>query len=125
LSEFAARQHGVVTRQQLRALGLSDGAIQNRIAARRLHRIHRNVYAVGHAALSPDGRRMAEVLACGEGAVLSHRTAAMLWGLVAGGVTRWLCAAHGIAAPTLDAHLPLAGILRQIDVLFLASRSPG
>jgi hypothetical protein len=44
-----------------------------------LHRIHRGVYAVGHPGLSGEGRWMAAVLACGEGAVLSHRSAAALW----------------------------------------------
>jgi very-short-patch-repair endonuclease len=44
-----------------------------------LHRIHRGVYAVGHAGISNEGRWMAAVLACGEGAVLSHRSAAALW----------------------------------------------
>jgi len=47
-----------------------------------LHRIHRGVYAVGHRALSHRGRWMAAVLACGEGAVLSHHFAAALWGLL-------------------------------------------
>jgi very-short-patch-repair endonuclease len=44
-----------------------------------LHRIHRGVYAVGHRALSSEGRWIAAVLACGPGAVLSHRSAAALW----------------------------------------------
>ena len=47
----------------------------------RLFTLHPGVYAVGHAALTANGRRMAAVLACGEGAALSHRSAAALWGI--------------------------------------------
>ncbi|HWP32611.1 MAG TPA: hypothetical protein VNL97_02580 [Solirubrobacterales bacterium] len=47
----------------------------------RLHQIHHSVYAVGHTALSRHGRCLAVVLSCGEGALLSHRSAAWLWGL--------------------------------------------
>jgi predicted transcriptional regulator of viral defense system len=48
----------------------------------RLRRLHRGVYAVGHRVLGREGRRLAAVLACGEGAVLSHRSAAAHWGLL-------------------------------------------
>jgi len=48
----------------------------------RLHRLHRGVYAVGHRAPSLPARFMAAVLACGEGAVLSHSSAAVLWKLL-------------------------------------------
>ncbi len=51
------------------------------LAARQLLPIHRGVYAVGHRALTERSRRMAAVLACGPGALLSHRSAAALWGL--------------------------------------------
>ena len=44
--------------------------------------IHRGVYAVGHRALRTEGHRLAAVLACGRGAVLSHRSAAAHWGLL-------------------------------------------
>ena len=43
--------------------------------------MHRGVYAVGHRRLTTWGRFMAAVLACGPGAVLSHRSAARLWNL--------------------------------------------
>ena len=48
----------------------------------RLQRVHRGVYAVGHRVLRPEGHRLAAVLACGPGAVLSHRSAAAHWGLL-------------------------------------------
>lgn len=81
LSNLAAAQYGVVSFRQLIGLGFSKGAIWRMSEARRLCRIHRGVYAVGHAKLSKHGRCLAAVLACGEGAVLSHNSAAWLWGL--------------------------------------------
>jgi hypothetical protein len=71
----------VVGLRQLRELGLSARAVQHRAARGRLHRIHRGVYAVGHSKLTGYGHWMAAVLACGPRAVLSHRSAASLWGL--------------------------------------------
>ncbi len=81
LAGLAARQHGIIAHYQLRALGYGKGAIDSRLRARRLHPIHRGVYAVGHRALPPRGRTMAAVLACGPGAVASHRAAADEWDL--------------------------------------------
>jgi very-short-patch-repair endonuclease len=78
-ARVAARQHGVVGTDQLHTAGIDKSAITRRTKAGRLHRIHRGVYAVGHAALSPKGRWKAATLACGAGAALSHRTAAELW----------------------------------------------
>lgn len=81
VAELAAGQHGVVSRAQLPALRLTDTAIKGRIRHGRLHRIHHDVYAVGHAALGFEGRALAAVLACGDGALLSHQSAAALWDL--------------------------------------------
>lgn len=82
MAELAGRQHGVVSTAQLGAAGLSKDAIYGRVLAGRLHRLRRGVYAVGHVALTPRARELAAVLGCGPGAVLSHRSAAALWGLV-------------------------------------------
>lgn len=82
VAELAVRQHGVVSLDQLRMLGRSARAVRARVAAGRLHRVHRGVYAVGHANLSLRGRWMAAVLAFGPDAVLSHWDAAALWILV-------------------------------------------
>ena len=82
LARIAAKQHGVVTLRQLEALGVSKRAAAGRVRSGRLHRIHRGVYAVGHRAPSWHGRWMAAVLACGDGAVLSHHSAAALWKLL-------------------------------------------
>jgi very-short-patch-repair endonuclease len=82
VAETAGRQHGVVTTAQLTRAGLSAPAVSRRVAAGRLHRVHRGLYAVGHRGLSRQGTWMAAVLACGDGAVLSHRSAAELWELL-------------------------------------------
>ncbi|HEX7278161.1 MAG TPA: type IV toxin-antitoxin system AbiEi family antitoxin domain-containing protein [Solirubrobacterales bacterium] len=82
MARIAARQHGVATRQQLENAGLGARAIRNRVDRGQLHRIHHGVYAVGHRGLSLHGRFMAAVLACGEDAVLSHGSAAVLWNLL-------------------------------------------
>jgi len=76
--ELATAQHNVVSLGQLRALGVTDEAVWKAVAAGRLYRIHRGVYAVGRPDLTPRGHWMAAVLACGEGAVLSHAKAGLL-----------------------------------------------
>ena len=81
IARLAERQHGVVALRQLQLLGLSKSAVSRRAGAGRLHRIHRGVYAVGYPNLTGYGHWMAAVLACGPRAVLSHRSAAGLWGL--------------------------------------------
>jgi len=81
LAALAGRQHGVVALFQLAALGLGGSGVRSRVAAGRLHRVHRGVFAVGHRLLSREGHWMAAVLACGPGSVLSHRSAAALLGL--------------------------------------------
>ena len=81
LAELADRQHGVVARYQLLALGLGPGAIDGRVEAKRLHPIYRGVYAVGRRRVSQRGVWMAAVLNCGPDALLSHRPAAALLGI--------------------------------------------
>ena len=82
IAEAAVRTHGVLTTQDLLALGVSRAAVQNRSARGSLHRLFPDVYAVGDPLLSLYGRWLAAVRACGPGAALSHRDAAMLWGLI-------------------------------------------
>jgi predicted transcriptional regulator of viral defense system len=79
IAAIAGRQHGIVSREQLLALGLTSGEIQYRISIGRLHPIHSGVYAVGHLPISPHAYAYAAVLACGPEAALSHSSAAMLW----------------------------------------------
>jgi very-short-patch-repair endonuclease len=79
--ELSRRQHGVLTRGDLLALGFSDKGIKHRVATGRLHPVAAGVYAVGRPDLTPHGRWMAAVLVCGDDAMLSHRSAAELWGI--------------------------------------------
>jgi very-short-patch-repair endonuclease/predicted transcriptional regulator of viral defense system len=79
--KLAKRQHGVIARHQLLAMGLNSDAVQHRVAKGRLHPIHRGVYAVGRPDVTRFGAWMAGVLACGANAVLSHASAAELWAL--------------------------------------------
>lgn len=81
LAAIATSQHGLVTRNQLQSLGLGRGAIAHRVSRGRLHRLHRGVYLVGHAAVPPLAPELAAVMACSPEAVLSHRSAAWLWQL--------------------------------------------
>jgi very-short-patch-repair endonuclease len=79
IARLAGAQHGVVSRPQLLVLGFTDDGVTRRTRAGRLHRVHRGVYAVGHRVLTLEGRWMAAVLAAGDGAVLSHASAAAAW----------------------------------------------
>jgi very-short-patch-repair endonuclease len=83
IAALATSQHGPVAHRQLRALGLSHGQIAYRLRVGRLTRWYPEVYVVGHRVLPREGRWMAAVLACGEGAVLSHFDAAAHHGLMA------------------------------------------
>jgi very-short-patch-repair endonuclease len=83
LGRIAAQQHGIVTLEQAVRCGITPSGISRRVRAGRLHRIHRGVYAVGHRGLPWEGRWLAAVKACGEGAVLSHRSAGSLWQILA------------------------------------------
>ncbi len=85
LTTFAARQHGVVARAQLREAGWTVGRIDHLVRCGRLRPLFPGVYLLGALAgpLEPRlARVMAAVLASGTGAAVSHRTAAELWGLL-------------------------------------------
>ena len=101
MATLAARQHGVVSCRQLLAVGVSDDTIWRWTRGGRLHRVHAGVYSVGHPLLDGHGRWMAAVLACGHRAVLSHRSAAALWGLLP------------VASGPIEVTIPLGGGRRQ------------
>jgi very-short-patch-repair endonuclease len=73
---------GVISARELRECGLTPRMIDRRVRSGRLHPLHRGVYAVGHAHLTPEGRFLAAVKACGPKAALSHFSAAVHWGLL-------------------------------------------
>jgi very-short-patch-repair endonuclease len=82
IAAIAGRQRALITRAQLRALGVGRRAIDYAIARGRLHVIHRGVYSlVPPEALPQLAREQAALLACGDQALLSHRSAAVVWGI--------------------------------------------
>jgi hypothetical protein len=82
VARAAADQWGVLSLDELFACGLSRTEVRSRVRNGRLHRVHRGVFAVGHTNLTLEGRFLAAVKACGPGAVLSHLSAAALWGFM-------------------------------------------
>jgi hypothetical protein len=83
VAALAERQHGVVSLVQLARLGMRRNELYARVAAGRLHRLHRGVYSVvPPRLLRIEGHWLAAVLAVGDGAALSHRPAAALWDLM-------------------------------------------
>ena len=83
LARLASTTHGVVTRAQLLAAGLTTAQIKSRLRSGELLREYSGVYRVGHRAPSVEARYLAAVWACGENALLSGRAAAHLLGLIA------------------------------------------
>lgn len=78
ISATAARQHGVVTRTQLVALGLSATAVGRQLRGGRLKALHHGVYLLGPIQTTRT-IEMAAVLAGGAAARLSHLSAARVW----------------------------------------------
>jgi very-short-patch-repair endonuclease len=78
---LARRQHGVITARQLLEAGVGPNAVTSKVARGWLRRVHRGVYAVG-ALESELTAPTAALAAYGQNAVLSHRTAAVLWRLL-------------------------------------------
>lgn len=107
LARLAACQHGVVSSAQLSELGFSSSSVGRLAAAGLLHRVHRGVYAVGHARLDLKGRCWAAILAGPRDAVLSHRAAGWVWGLQTKlGPVVEVSARHGRSRPGIIVHQP-------------------
>jgi very-short-patch-repair endonuclease len=82
IAQIAAGQRALITRRQLSGLGVTRGAVEHALSRGRVHRMHRGVYAlVPTPALPPLARELAAVLACGDRALLSHHSAAAVWGI--------------------------------------------
>jgi very-short-patch-repair endonuclease len=84
VAEVATTQRGRISRDQLRDAGLTDSRIARWVALGHLHRVHGGIYAVGHLAAPFRAHLLAAVLAAGDGAALSHRSAAVHLGLISG-----------------------------------------
>src|SRR5262245_41904359 len=85
---IASKQHGVVSRSELLAAGITRAEIKWRLKVGALIRVHPGVYRVGHAAPSTEARYMAAVKACGERALLAGRAAGHLHCLFRGSAPR-------------------------------------
>jgi len=105
MAVLAKTQHGVVARRQLLALGFGRRAITGALERGRLHEIFFGVYVVGVRRISRRGRWMAATLAAGEGALLSHRSAARLWRLMTA------------AAERIDVTLPTGRVVRRQGIV--------
>jgi hypothetical protein len=81
IAAAATEQGGIVSLNQLRELELTRRGASHRAKRGAMHRIHRGVYSVGHRSIDQGTVLRAALLACGEGAVISHGTAAAFWGL--------------------------------------------
>jgi very-short-patch-repair endonuclease len=129
LAALAGAQHGVITRRQLLDGGVGARTIERRVERRQLHRLHGGIYSYGDPKPNFRGRWLAAVLACGDGAVLSHRSAAALWGLarakggpvevtaVVGrrrpGIALHECGLHKADRVTLDS-IPVTSVARTL-----------
>lgn len=102
---LAGRQHGVIARRQLLALGFTPKAIRHRLSKGRLHVLWPGVYAVGRPDVPQEGRWLAAVLACEPHSVLSHRGAGALWRMV--DAVDWI----DVSIPAARARRPREGIV--------------
>lgn len=82
IARLSSEKHGRITTAQLAAAGVDPDRIKRWVADGRLRRVHLGVFAVGHTAPSLHADLMAAVLACGEGAVVSHGSAGHLLGIL-------------------------------------------
>jgi very-short-patch-repair endonuclease len=83
VAQVAAAQRGLVHRSQLRELGITRGSYEHRVQVGSLHRVLPSVLSVMQPLIEPWAAETAALLYAGENAVLSHETAAALWGLTA------------------------------------------
>jgi len=81
-AEIAQSQAGAISRKQLLDAGLSAQVITRRLERQRWQQLYRGVYAVFTGPPPRQAWLWAAVLRAGQGAVLSHLTAAELHGLL-------------------------------------------
>lgn len=82
IARIGGRQDNVISREQLLEAGLARGQIARRVAGGRMQRLYRSVYLLGPAPPTLMARARAAAMACGDGAVVSHRSAAEMFGLL-------------------------------------------
>ncbi|HEX5016713.1 MAG TPA: type IV toxin-antitoxin system AbiEi family antitoxin domain-containing protein, partial [Actinomycetes bacterium] len=82
LAALARQQAGVFSTFQSASWGVDADELRSQVAAGRIRRLSEGVYFCANAAPGAAARMWAALLAAGEGAVLSHWTAAFIWGLL-------------------------------------------
>jgi very-short-patch-repair endonuclease len=82
ISQIAGRQDNLITWEQLVRIGVGRRAVARRVENGRWQRIHKTVYLIGPAPPTLSAKARAAVFTCGDSAVLSHRTAAVMWRLL-------------------------------------------
>jgi very-short-patch-repair endonuclease len=104
MSRLVARQLGHISRVQLLGLGVSPEVIRGRLQRGDLIAVHAGVYAIGHVPRHAHCRAVAAVLACGDGAALSHAAAAALWDVLDWPATLEVTAPRQHRRPGLTTH---------------------
>lgn len=79
LARLAVRQHGAFTRSQAFELGWSESTFHRLVEGGRWVQLHSGVYGLAGDPPTPERAAHAGVLAAGDDAVLSHRSAAAVW----------------------------------------------
>ncbi len=107
LTKLAARQHGVVSLQQLGDLGYSRSDVSRHTRAGRLQRLLPLIYRVAGTPSSLEQRAIAAALWAGPDAVVSHQTAAALWQMCGPGNSIDVSSSRRITSPPagVQAHL--------------------
>jgi very-short-patch-repair endonuclease len=117
---MAVRQHGLINRRQLLAAGFSEKAILWKLQTGILERIFPGVYLIAGTPLTDNGRLMSVYLWAGEGAALSHTSAAWLWGMHGFSPTPiHLSLARKSTAPREDICLHHVESIRSMDICWV------
>src|SRR5438552_672305 len=82
IAQIAGRQDNLITWDQLVRIGIGRRAVARRVENGRWQRIHKAVYLIGPAPPTLSAKARAAAFTCGDGAAVSHRTAAVIWKLV-------------------------------------------
>jgi len=107
IHELIARQFGVITKEQAGALGVGASALSRRVASGELARVFPGIYRATVAAPTQRQFALAAALWAGDGALVSHGTAARLWEFEHGGSSRielWLPSERNLRSDNAVVH---------------------
>jgi Transcriptional regulator, AbiEi antitoxin/Protein of unknown function (DUF559) len=112
IRRLARDQHGVVSRAQLLATGVSEHEIAHRLRTDRMTQRYPGVYYLDSTPITWFSDVRAALFACGEEAVASHRSAAMLWQL------------DGLSSRMIEATVPYLDSPEPTDIAVHRTRRP-